>query len=112
MKIKQTSKSEIKEHHINKLQERYNNLYIENKQLKEKLKCQTLTELGFIKSKNDLGGIVYYKEDRQWREDGILKIEFDEDGEKIIYVSFKDSLPVFLNINELKGIIKELEERN
>lgn len=108
--IKQKSKSEIKEHHINNLQEKYNNLYIENKQLKEKLRSKTLTELGYMKSKNVLGGVVYYKEDRQWREDGILKIEFDEDGEKLIYVSFKDSLPVFLNIDELKAIIKELEE--
>ena len=57
--------------------------------------------------------IICTKEDRQWREVGEITIDFDLQG-KTIELGFNgrisDSLPLFITLEELQAINKQIEE--
>ena len=52
--------------------------------------------------------LKYRKETRQWRENGYLEITFNED--KTLDISFNDSLPVFITVQELQAINEKVKE--
>ena len=57
--------------------------------------------------------IICTKEDRQWREVGEITIDFDLQG-KTIELGFNgrisNSLPLFITLEELQAINKQIEE--
>lgn len=109
-KIKQLAREKINKLDMLKLREKYNELYKEYLRLTNKVPCKSLEKLGF-KTHKQYEEFVFYKNTRQWRQDGELQITFNL-GMKNIDIAFTKSQgePVFLELEELQAINKKCKE--
>lgn len=108
--LKQLTRAEINKLDMLKLREKYNELYKEYLKLINKVPCNSLEKLGF-KTHKSYEELVFYKNTRQWREDGELQITFNL-GMKNIDIAFTKSQgePVFLELEEIQAIFAKCQE--
>ena len=109
-KIKNLTRAEINKLDMLKLRERYNELYKEYLRLINKVPYKSLEKLGF-KTHKQHDKLIFYKNERQWREDGELQITFNL-RMKNIDIAFTKSRgePVFLDLEEVLAIFSKIKE--
>lgn len=109
-KIKQLTRAEINKLDMLKLRERYNELYKEYLRLINKVPYKSFEKLGF-KTLKQHDELIFYKNERQWREDGELQITFNL-RMKNIDIAFTKSRgePVFLDLEEVLAIFSKIKE--